>query len=44
MLNGRTVAAILVIGTCLVGASFALDQAPGNAVAPQEPNAAALYR
>ncbi len=41
MLNGRTVAAILIIGTCVVGATFAADQAPGAAAAPQEPNAAA---
>jgi len=38
MLNGRTVAVILVIGTCVVGATFAQGQAPGNALAPQEPN------
>ncbi len=41
MLNGRTVAVILVIGTCVVGATFAQGQGPDNAVAPQEPNSTA---
>jgi hypothetical protein len=41
MLNGRTVAVILVIGTCLVGAAFAQVQAPATGAAPQEPNSAA---
>ena len=41
MLNGRTVAVILVIGTCVIGGTFAQVPAPGNAAAPQEPNSAA---
>lgn len=41
MLNGRTVAVILVIGTCVVGVTFAQGQASASAAAPQEPNSVA---
>jgi hypothetical protein len=41
MLNGRTVAVILVIGTCVVGVTFAQGQASASAAAPQEANAVA---
>ncbi len=40
MLNGRTVAVILIIGMCLVGATFAQGQAPDSVAAPQEVDAA----
>jgi len=40
MLNGRTVAVILIIGTCVVGATFARGQAADDASAGQEPSAA----
>jgi hypothetical protein len=37
MLKGRTVAAILVIGTCIAGATFAQDQDAGaSSIAPQQ--------
>lgn len=41
MLNGRTVAVILIIGTCVVGATFAHAPDSGTAAAAQEPNTAA---
>ena len=40
MLNGRTVAVILIIVTCVVGATYAQGQASDTAAAAQEPNAA----
>jgi hypothetical protein len=36
MLNGRTVAVILVIGTCLVVASLGQDQSAASATSPQQ--------